>query len=60
MYQKFFIGFIVAAFVCGIMFCFGGVAEAGVIGSAPAAIAPAIKPLVHFAMWVITAIAIFL
>ena len=59
MYQKFFIGFFIAAF-CGIMLLCSGFAEAAVIGAAPVAIAPTIKPLAHFAMWVITAIAIFL
>jgi len=59
MYQ-FFVGCFVAAFVCGLMFCLGGVAEAAVIGAAPAAIAPVIKPLAHFALWVVTAITLFL
>ena len=35
MYQKFFIGFFIAAFVCDIMFCCGGVAEASMLGSFP-------------------------
>jgi len=60
MCKKFFIGIFVAACLCGTLFCFGSVAEAGVIGSAPVAIAPVVKPLAHLAMWVITAIAIFL
>jgi len=60
MCNKFFISFFAAAFVCGLLFCFGGVAEAGVFGTAPVALAPVVKPLAHFAMWVITAIAIFL
>ena len=42
------------------MLCFGGITEAGVIGAAPVAIAPVVKPLAHFALWVVTAIAIFL
>ena len=29
MYQKIFIGFFIAAFVCGILLCCGGAAEAG-------------------------------
>ena len=58
--NKFYVGLFIAASVCGIMFCFGGVAEAGGIGAAPAAIAPVVKPLAHVFMWVITAIAIFL
>ena len=29
MYQKFFIGFFIAAFVCGTLLCCGGMAEAG-------------------------------
>ena len=51
MYQKFFIGMMI---VCVLAVC-SGVAEA-----APAALAPAIHPLAHIAMWVITAITLFL
>jgi len=51
MYQKLFIGMMI---VCVLAAC-GSVAEA-----APAALAPAIHPLAHIAMWVITAITIFL
>ena len=58
--NRFFFGFFIAAFVCGIMLICGGVAEAAVIGVAPAALAPTVKPLAHFALWVITAITIFL
>ena len=58
--NRFCIGFFVAAFVCGLMLCFGGVAEAGVIGVAPAAIAPVVKPLTHFVLWVVTIASIFL
>ena len=60
MYQKFCIGLFVAACVCGLMFCFSGVAEAAVMGAAPAAIAPVVKPLAHLVLWVVTVIAIFL
>ena len=35
MYHKFFIGFFIAAFVCGILFLCGATAEAGVLGSFP-------------------------
>ena len=35
MYHKFFIGFFIAAFVCGIMLICGGVAEASMPGSFP-------------------------
>ena len=59
MYQ-FFVGCFVAAFVCGVLFLCSGVTEAAVIGAAPAAIAPVIKPLAHFALWVVTAITLFL
>ena len=41
--------------VC-ILLCCVGVAEA----ASPAALAPAVKPLAHIAMWVITAITLFL
>ena len=58
--NRFFVGFFIAAFICGIMLISGGVAEATVIGAAPAALVPVVKPLAHFAMWVITVIAIFL
>jgi hypothetical protein len=40
----------------GLLLCFGGVAEA----ATPAALAPAVKPLAHIALWVITALTIFL
>ena len=43
--NKFCIGFFVAACVCGLMLCFDGVAEAGVIGAVPAAIAPVVNRL---------------
>ena len=58
--NKFCVGLFVAAFVCGLLLICGSVAEAGVMGAAPAAIAPVVKPLAHFALWVVTAIAIFL
>ena len=57
---NFFVGFFVAAFVCGVLFLCGGVAEAAVMGASPAVLAPAIHPLAHFALWVVTAIALFL
>jgi len=46
----------VALLAVGILFCCVGVADA----ASPVALAPAIKPLAHIAMWVITAITIFL
>jgi hypothetical protein len=46
----------VALLAVGILFCCVGVADA----ASPVALAPAIKPLAHFAMWIITAITIFL
>ena len=58
--NKFCIGFFVAAFVCGLLVLCGGVAEAGVIGASPAAIVPAIHPLAHLVLWVVTAITLFL
>jgi hypothetical protein len=42
--------------VVGVLLCFGVTAEA----ATPAALAPAVKPLAHIAMWVVTAILIFL
>ena len=46
----------VALLTVGVLFCCVGVADA----ASPVALAPAIKPLAHIAMWVITAITIFL
>ena len=63
MYQKFFIGFFIAAFICGIMFCFGGVAEASMLGSLPdiqCAASVLVKPIVNFVIVLITVAAFFL
>jgi len=60
MYRKFTIGiWCVALLAVGILFCGIGVAEAGVIGVSPVLV-PAMHPLAHFALWVITAITLFL
>jgi len=62
--NRFFVGFFIAAFVCGLMLCFGSVAEAGVLGSFPdiqCAAAPVlVKPIVNFVIILITVAAIFL
>ena len=63
MYQKFFVGLFVAAFVCGLMFCLGGVAEAAVMGSIPdiqCAAPVLVKPIANFVMLLITVAALFL
>ena len=64
MYQKFCIGFFVAAFVCGLMFCFSATTEASVLGSIPdiqCAVAPAlVKPIANFVILLITVAAFFL
>jgi hypothetical protein len=44
----------------GVILLCGGVAEAADIGAAPTALAPVVKPLAHFALWVVTALTIFL
>ena len=64
MFRKFFIGFFIAAFVCGIMLICGGVAEASMLGSFPdiqCAAAPIlVKPIVNFVIILITVAAFFL
>jgi hypothetical protein len=44
----------------GVILLCGGVADAAVIGAVPTALAPVVKPLAHFALWVVTALTIFL
>ena len=50
--SRFFVGFFIAAFVCGVLFLCGATAEAGVLGSLPdiqcAAPVIAVKPVMHF------------
>ena len=62
--NRFFVGFFIAVFICGLMLCFGGVAEASVLGSLPdiqCAAAPIlVKPIVNFVIILITVAAIFL
>ena len=62
--NKFCIGCFVAACVCGLMFCFGGVAEASVLGSIPEiqnTVAPAlVKPIANVVLPLITVAALFL
>ena len=64
MYHKFFIGFFIAAFVCGITLICGGVAEASMLGSFPdiqSTVAPAlVKPITNFVILLITVAAFFL
>jgi hypothetical protein len=63
MYHKFFIGFFIAAFVCGALFLCGGVAEASVLGSISdiqCAAPVLVKPIVNFVIILITVAAIFL
>ena len=61
--NKFCIGCFVAAFVCGLMFCFGGIAEASMLGSIPdiqCAAPVLVKPIANFVMLLITVAALFL
>jgi len=61
--NRFFVGFFVVAFVCGIMLISGGVAEASVLGSFPniqCADPVLVKPIIHFIVVVITVASIFL
>ena len=61
--NRFFVGFFIAAFVCGIMFLCGATAEASVLGSFPdiQCTAPVlVKPVVNFVIILITVAAIFL
>jgi hypothetical protein len=62
--NKFCIGLLVAAFVCGLMLCFGGVAEASMLGSFPniqcATPVLVVKPVMHFIVLLVTVAAIFL
>ena len=63
MYQKFFIGFFIAAFVCGVLFLCGATAEASVLGSLPdiqCAAPVLVKPIVNFVIILITVAAFFL
>jgi hypothetical protein len=63
MNRKFFIGFFIAAFVCGIIFLCGATAEAGVLGSFPniqCATPVLVKPIINFVIILITVAAIFL
>ena len=63
MNQKFYIGFFIAAFVCGIMFLCGGVAEASMLGSFPdiqCAAPILVKPITNFVILLITVAAFFL
>jgi hypothetical protein len=61
--NKFYVGFFIAAFVCGIMFLCGATAEAGVLGSFPniqCAAPILVKPVVNFVIVLITVAAFFL
>jgi len=64
MYHKFFIGFFIAAFVCGALFLCGGVAEASMLGSIPniQCTTPVlvVKPVMHFIVLLVTVASIFL
>ena len=62
--NRFFFGFFIAAFVCGIMLICGGVAEASMLSSisdiqctAPVLV---VKPVMHFIVLLVTVAAIFL
>ena len=60
---RFCIGCFVAAFVCGLMFCFGGVAEASVLGSSPdiqCTVPVLVKPIANVVILLITVAALFL
>ena len=60
---QFFVGCFVAACVCGLMFCFGGVAEASMLGSIPdiqCAAPVLVKPVVNFVVLLITVATLFL
>ena len=61
--NRFFVGFFIAAFVCGVLFLCGGVAEASMPGSFPniQCTAPVlVKPITNFVIILITVAAIFL
>ena len=61
--NRFFVGFFIVAFICGIMFLCGGVAEASVLGSFPniqCAAPVLVKPLTNFVILLITVAAFFL
>jgi hypothetical protein len=60
---KFCVGCFVAAFVCGLLFCFGTTAEASILGSIPdiqCAAPVLVKPVVNVVMLLITVAALFL
>ena len=61
--NRFFVGFFIVAFVCGIIFLGGATAEASVLGSFPdiqCATPVLVKPVVNFVIVLITVAAIFL
>ena len=61
--NKFFVGCFVAAVVCGLLVCFGGIAEASVLGSIPdiqCTVPVLVKPIANFVILLITVAALFL
>ena len=61
--NKFCVGFFVAACVCGLLVCFGGIAEASVLGSIPeiqSTVPVLVKPIANVVMLLITVAALFL
>ena len=61
--SRFFVGFFIAAFVCGIIFLCGATAEASVLGSFPniqCATPVLAKPITNFVIIFITVAAFFL
>ena len=62
--NRFCIGFFVAAFVCGLMFCFGAIAEASVLGSIPeiqnTVVPVLVKPITNVVILLITVAVLFL
>jgi len=62
--NKFCVGCFVAAFVCGLLLCFGATAEASMLGSISeiqSTVAPAlVKPVVNVVILLITVAALFL
>ena len=61
--NKFCVGLFVAAFVCGLLFCFGTTAEASMLGSIPdiqCAAPVLVKPIANVVILLITVAALFL
>ena len=62
--NRFFVGFYIAAFVCGVLFLFGATAEASTLSSVSdiqcATPVFVVKPFMHFIVLLVTVASIFL